>query len=273
MNIDPSPDFPALSDETTGVWNRLADWWDDKIGDGNSTQDLLEPITEQLLELQPGDEVLDVACGAGRFARRMAASGARVLAIDHAEKFLERARRRTTEHADRIEYRRLNAADSTELASLGEARFDAAVCTMALMDMASIMPLISVLPRLLKPGGKFVFSVTHPVFNSGTARLVAEEELRDGIMEQVFGVKVTDYMTSFSFMGVGIHGQPEPQHYFHRPVSVLFNTCFERGFALDRMEEPALPKDAKPTSIRALSWSNVSNIPHVLIARMRLASA
>ena len=33
--------------------------------------------------------------------------------------------------------------------------------------MASITPLLSVLPELLKPGGRFVFSVTHPVFNSG----------------------------------------------------------------------------------------------------------
>jgi hypothetical protein len=33
------------------------------------------------------------------------------------------------------------------------------------MDMASITPLLSVLPQLLRPGGRFVFSVTHPVFN------------------------------------------------------------------------------------------------------------
>ena len=154
MEEEVSPDFSEYNSRTTEVWDNIAEWWDDKIGDGNATQDLLvEPATERMLELKPGDEVLDVACGAGRFARRMAATGANIVAIDHSESFLRRARLRTTEHADRIEYRRLNAADPEALASLGESRFDAAVCTMALMDMASIEPLLSTLPKLLKPGG------------------------------------------------------------------------------------------------------------------------
>ena len=73
------------------VWNSIAEWWDDAIGDGNDFQTvLIEPATERMLELQPGETVLDVACGAGRFARRMADLGADVVAIDQSERFINR---------------------------------------------------------------------------------------------------------------------------------------------------------------------------------------
>jgi len=268
---DPSPDFPEYDDRTTEVWDRLAEWWDDRIGDGNEFQDhLIEPSTERLLALQPGELVLDIACGAGRFARRMADLGARIIAVDHSEKFIERARERSPEYTDRIAYHVLTATDTNALMALGESRFDAAVCTMALMDMASISPLLSTLPKLLKADGRFVFSVTHPVFNSGTARHVAEQYEQDGELITRSGITVTDYANPHHFMGQGIIGQPVPQHYFHRPISLLLNTCFRHGFVLDGMEEPVLPAGFQSTSANPLGFGHMPAIPPVLVARMVL---
>ena len=272
MSYYTSPDFPEFAARTTEVWDRIAEWWDDRIGDGNATQDLLvEPTTERMLELQPGARVLDVACGAGRFARRMAASGAHVVAFDHSERFIQRARQRTTEHTDRIDYRVINATDTEALLALGRGQFDAAVCTMALMDMASIEPLISTLPALLKPGGRFVFSVTHPVFNSGSVRRIAEEQDRDGELVATLGAVVTDYLVPHAHLGLGIVGQPEPQYYFHRPMGMLFNSCFRHGFVLDWMEEPSMPEGTAVRADRPLSWANFHTIPQILVARMRVA--
>ena len=62
-----------------------------------------------------------------------------------------------------VDYRVIDAVDSEALLSLGGTRFDAAVCSMALMDMSDIAPLIGALPALLKPGGRFVFTVMHPL--------------------------------------------------------------------------------------------------------------
>jgi SAM-dependent methyltransferase len=200
----------------------------------------------------------------------MAALGARVVAIDHSEKFIERARERTVENADRIEYRTLDAGDKEALISLGEARFDAAVGTMALMDMSSIEPLLSTLPRLFKPGGRFVFSVLHPAFNSGTIRQVAEQYDNNGEMVTRFGVTITDYARSFAYKGLGIIGQPVAQDYFHRPISLLFNTCFKHGFVLDGIEEPIFPDGFDSGAKSPLSWSRMRLIPPILVARMRI---
>jgi 2-polyprenyl-3-methyl-5-hydroxy-6-metoxy-1,4-benzoquinol methylase len=266
-----SPDFPEYDDRTVGAWERLAEWWDDKIGDGNEFQDyLIEPATERMLALKAGEQVLDVACGAGRLARRMAGVGAVVTAIDQAEGFLNRARERTKEHNDHIEYLKLDATDRAAIMSLGKGRFDAAVCTMALMDMSSITPLISALAALLKPQGRFVFSVTHPVFNSGTARHMAEQYEQDGETVVRSGITVTDYAKPFCYRGSGIPGQPEPQQYFHRPISLLFNTCFKYGFVLDDMEEPVFPEGSQSGTNSPLAFSEMPSIPPVLLARMVL---
>lgn len=266
-----SPDFPEYDNRIGGVWDRLAEWWDDRIGDGNEFQDyLIEPDTVRMLALKAGEQVLDIACGAGRLARRMAGIGAIVTAIDQAERFLSRARERTKENRDRIEYLNLDATDRVAILSLGKGRFDAAVCTMALMDMSSITPLISALPALLKPQGRFVFSVTHPVFNSGTARHIAEEYEQDGETTVKSGITITDYAEPFCYRGLGIPGQPEPQHYFHRPISLLFNTCFEYGFVLDSMEEPVFPEGFRSVTNSPLAFSQMKAIPPILVARMVL---
>jgi SAM-dependent methyltransferase len=47
----------------------------------------------RLLELEPGMQVLDLACGHGRIANRLAARGCRVAGLDSATGFLELARR------------------------------------------------------------------------------------------------------------------------------------------------------------------------------------
>jgi SAM-dependent methyltransferase len=73
-----------------------------------------------------------------------------------------------------VEYLVVDATDEERMLALGEERFDAAVCNMALMDMPVIDPLMRALRRLLKPEGRFVFSVQHPAFNSNAVRLAPQ---------------------------------------------------------------------------------------------------
>ena len=271
MNTENTPnELDALNRQTQEIWNRNADWWDEQTGEGNQFQRvLIGPATERLRALRPGERVLDIACGNGAFSRSMARLGAQVVAFDFSERFLERAKARTNEHADRIDYRLVDATDEAQLLALGD-RFDAAVCTMALMDMATVEPLMSALSRLLKPGGRFVFSVLHPCFNSSRGiRQVVEQEDRDGELTTAYSVNVSNYIRPASWQGVGIPGQPTAHYYFHRPLSVLLSACFSAGFVLDGLEEPVFD-DAEETA-RPLGWANFKEIPPVLVARLRLA--
>ena len=266
-------DFAELNEESIAAWERIAPWWDDYMGDdGNRThRGIVAPAAERLLEISPGQTVLEAACGAGIFARRMAELGANVVAFDASAAFLEAARKRTAEYADRIELRHVDATDEDQLLALGEGRFDAAVCNMALMDMADIRILASALSRLLKPGGRFVFSVPHPCFNMTSVKRAAEEEEdRDGDLAIVRYVKVSKYLTPSTTRAIGIQGQPVPHHYFDRPLSLLLRTFFDVGFTMDALEEPAAPP--RPDGERLLAWSSFPDIPSVLAARLVLAS-
>src|SRR5437588_10123706 len=113
-----------LNREAQEIWNRNAEFWDERMGEGNAFQRLLVgPASERLLELRPGETVLEIACGNGVFSRRMAQLGAQVVATDFSEKFLERARARGTEYSGQIEYRLVDATDEEQLMALGEMRF------------------------------------------------------------------------------------------------------------------------------------------------------
>jgi 2-polyprenyl-3-methyl-5-hydroxy-6-metoxy-1,4-benzoquinol methylase len=263
-------DTPGPSqDDVRKVWNTNADFWDDKIGDGNDFQiELIEPATERLLGNIAGLTILDVACGAGRFGRRMAQLGANVLAVDFCDRFLERAKKRTPAGLRNIEYRAADATNKEQLLALGAGRFDGAVCTMALMDMTTIDPLMESLPVLLKPNGWFIFSIMHPCFQPANVTKFAESIESDGNWVITTGVKVSEYLTPKTWRGIGILGQPEPQHYFHRPLNVIFNAAFRNGFVIDGFEEPGFREP--PQDDRYLRWRHLTEIPPVLVVRMRL---
>jgi SAM-dependent methyltransferase len=244
------------------------------MGEGNTFQRvLIGPAAERLLQVRPTETVLDVACGNGGFSRRLAELGARVVAIDFSEKFVELARARTQEagYGDAVEYLVADASDEERMLALGEGRFDAAVCNMALMDMPAIDPSMRALRHLLKSKGRFVFSVQHPAFNSNAVRLALEEEDRDGALVETYSVKVTGYLHVPPGKGAGMPGEPVPHPYFHRPLSELFGACFRAGFAVDGMEEPsfAKPEGGSRSTARPLSWENFAGIAPVLVARAR----
>src|SRR5437868_14030876 len=113
-------DFPHLAVESRDIWDQNAKWWDARMGEGNDWHRLLiAPAVEKLLSVVPGERVLELACGNGQFARRLASLGARVVACDSSAAFLECARRRTSEHSDRIEYRLVDLTGEDQLEALG----------------------------------------------------------------------------------------------------------------------------------------------------------
>ena len=257
--------------ETQEAWNENAAFWDGRMGEGNDFVEVLEwPALERLLQLRPGERVLDIACGNGLTSRRLAAMGAEVVAFDFASEMIARAEGRACQDGDRITYLVLDATDEAALLALGERRFDAAICNMALFDMAEIEPLMRALARLLRPSGRFVFSVIHPCFNNPSVTHLGELIDREGDSQTVYSVKVSGYISPLTARGFAIAGQPRPQLYFHRPLQALLGAGFAAGFVLDGLEERAFAPD-HPQGRNALTWGgHYAEIPPVLVARLRL---
>lgn len=274
------------NEETRTAWDANAAFWDERIGEGNDFVNVLQwPAILRLLAPQPGQRILDIATGNGLTARRLAALGVWVTAFDFSEELIKLARTHGSTGFP-IGYHVLDATDepgmlsalacadspgvsSTSGTSETSAPFDSALCNMALFDMADIQPLFHVLPKLLKPGGRFVFSMTHPAFNNTSTVHMGEELDLEGEIKSVYSVKISQYMTPHHAHGSAMRNQPRPQLYFERPLQYYFNLGFQNGFVLDGFEERAFPPDQPQT--HPLSWGGkFSEIPPVLVARLRL---
>jgi len=263
-------DDAAANKATKAAWEYNADFWDERMGEGNDFVNVLcWPNFEMLLEICSGKQILDIACGNGLTSRRMAARGAQVTAFDFSARMIEHARMRSVGMESKIDYRVLDATDEPALLALGEHSFDAALCNMALFDIADIVPLFRALARLLKPGCPFVFSVLHPCYNSPRMAHAAEKEDQEGIISTRYYIKVYNYITPTAYRAAAIEGQPQAQLIFHRPLQTLLEAGFAAGFVIDALVEPSFPQE-HPHGKNLLGWNGTYHeFPPVLICRMR----
>lgn len=113
-----------------------------------------------LADAQPGEHVLDIACGTGLvtfpLARAVGGSG-RVVATDISDKMIDHIRRA----AARSGVTQIDAfrTDAETLDTLPDARFDLVTCALGLMYVADTEAAIAEAYRVLKPGGRAVFAV------------------------------------------------------------------------------------------------------------------
>lgn len=127
--------------------------WDD---------DLVEMIVS-VLRLQPGEKVLDLACGSGEHAWRLAQRGMAVQGVDIAPSLIEYCQLQQS-------WRKLNGSsltfevgDMRELAIEGE--FDAVVMlsgSFGFFDDVTNMDVLARMARSLKPGGRLLVDVHDP---------------------------------------------------------------------------------------------------------------
>ncbi len=104
--------------------------------------------------LSPGLEVLDVPCGYGRIANRLAARGLRVAGLDASPMFLERARQDAAEMGVSVEY---VEGDMRELP--WQQRFDRLVCwgsSFGYFDDEIDRRVLTGFRRALRPNGRLL---------------------------------------------------------------------------------------------------------------------
>jgi ubiquinone/menaquinone biosynthesis C-methylase UbiE len=122
----------------------------------NGLIDTEEPLVARLTRDLPPGRALDVACGTGRHAARLAAAGHETVGIDATPAMLDVAR-------TRVPGAEFREADFTDL-PFDDATFDLAICALALAHLPDPSPAIAEIARVVRPGGRVVLTDAHPTF-------------------------------------------------------------------------------------------------------------
>jgi malonyl-CoA O-methyltransferase len=142
-------------------YDRWADIYDEEA---NPLIGLEEPVVRDALGDVAGLAALDLGCGTGRHALRLAGAGAAVTAVDFSEGMMEKARRKPG--AEKI---RFLAHDLQERLPFPDGAFDLVVSGLVLEHLHDMGGFFAEARRVLKPGGRAVVSGMHPaMFLRGT---------------------------------------------------------------------------------------------------------
>jgi len=218
----------------------VAPWYDSLASDRGTElhQQVLIPGVLRLLELKPGEWVLDLACGQGAVSRALGQAGGTVTGVDLSPRLIQLARQRSPKA---ITYM---VGDARRMASLSDESFDAAVCVLAAQNMDPIAPVFAQGARLLKPGGRLVMVLTHPAFRiprqSGWGRDEERKLLFRRVDRYLSPLKIPIDMRPFK--------QPDQQvtWTYHRPIQTYVNGLAEAGLWTNALEEWPSPRVSQP---------------------------
>lgn len=137
---------------------------------------IFEPLAKMFLQrvpLQPGQRVLDVACGTGVIVRQAApilGSAGRLVGVDLNSNMLDVALKRPPTDGAPVEWRHGDAASLP----CSNSEFDIVICQQGLQFFSDKPGALREMYRVLKPGGLVAISVWRPIEHSPCHLAIAE---------------------------------------------------------------------------------------------------
>jgi len=241
---------PSAKD-ISAEWNRNAEARCNQIETGKdiSHDKVLLPAILRLAGRLDGMAVLDVGCGCGFLAGRIARRADRVLGIDISERMIEQASSRN--QRSKLSFRCISVQ---ALARFNELHFDLCVANMSVMTMPNLMGALRAVRTLLDKSGVFIFSITHPCFWN--------------IYRKDEPSKRFDYWRGHAVTApfrITLDQKPLPAltTYFHRPLSEYVLSVRRAGFVLEDLVEP------KPPRTTSSAYRRVFPFPRFLVMHVR----
>ncbi len=178
-----------------------------------------------------GRRVLDAGCGSGPLFAALRDRGAVVSGFDKSAGMLELARRRLGPDAD------LRVADLGSPLPFPGGAFDDVIASLVLHYLEDWMAPLAELRRVLKPGGRLIASVNHPLLGHALVRPGGE------------------YFSTYQWSddNTTASGQSYVLTYWHRPLPAMISAFTAAGFKIAAIDEPLpapdTPRELLPDSI------------------------
>lgn len=214
-------------DDIAKQWDEAVESWSDFVRQGKDyyRDELNNPATFRLVGNVKGKLVLDLACGEGYNTRMLARKGAKVTGVDFSREQIKLAKSEEARESLGVKY---YLSDAAPLSRFPDRHFDLVVCFMALQDIKQYEKAISEVERVLKPKGRFVFSIPHPCFE-----VITTEGNRISTNEKYFGP--AEYPIDWKMKRLL---KPFTTTSFHRTLTEYVSALYASGLLLRRLVEP-----------------------------------
>lgn len=181
--------------------------------------------------------VISIGCGNGVDAEYLKDQGAsRVVGIDISDRLIEIAK---TDHPS-IDF---HVMDMEKL-DFPDGSFDLAYSSLVFHYLSSWTKALDEAYRVLKPGGKFIFSDGHPI---GSAMEVTDDgKVKNKLLGKTVFKEEGTYTIHGDYLVVSEGGVKRIKaqiggfdvYFFHRPISKIVNDIIASGFQIEKMVEP-----------------------------------
>lgn len=172
--------------------------------------------------------VLDVGCAAGWYSAKLLGMGAKVIAMDVSPAMIECAKQRTK---GKIEAYVANLENP--LTFVENQQIDVILSSLTLHYVEDWSSPLNEFYRVLKPGGKIILSVQHPL-----------SDFKISKTGNYYETELVDYTWK------GMPSGPVVVPYYRRPFEVMVNSFIEAGFKVEKIIEPKPIEELKQINQR-----------------------
>lgn len=212
-------------------FERFAKQYDEDMGDTGSYnhQHTIDPPLFELIGNPRGLTICDIACGNGYIDRKLIREGAKEIWASDISKELIRLATEKYENLG-IKFLVHSAEDFT---GIPENYFDLVIIHMAIWYVEDVDTFLSNVYKILKPNGRFIFSIDHPMkWSLYTAIDAVKQDETDKEQEKYLEVRKVKTFNNW------LQKQDDLAVYF-RPQSWYINLCGKNNLFVKAMQEPA----------------------------------
>ena len=222
----------SVSEKTS--WGNVADWYD-RLLDGqesNYQKDVILPNILRCLAIQPGQALLDLACGQGFFSRAFSEAGAKVTGQDISPELIQLAKQAEAKAPKMIAYHVGPADDLSSLPST--THFDLITIILAIQNISQAHLVFQACAERLVSGGRLALVLNHPAF-----RIPKSSDWGWDAEKQVQYRRIERYSSEFS-QKITMHPGSNPDivtYSYHRPLQYFVKQLTRAGFVISNLEE------------------------------------
>jgi ubiquinone/menaquinone biosynthesis C-methylase UbiE len=224
--------------QPTNSWGSVAKWYDRNLANPNSFQSqVILPNLKRLINVQPRQAMLDLACGQGFFASQLQ-DIIKIIGIDISPELIKIAKKNCSKS-------KFFVSPAENINQLSLPQFDKVLTVLALQNIADLTKTFHNVSQVMKRGAKWSIVINHPCFRQPQASSWVYDN-ENNIQNRVLNKYLSSYTVTMDMNPSS--NNPTQTLSYHRPLQEYIQLAKNNNMYLSNMEEwiSHIPQDQGP---------------------------